>query len=85
MGLRGLNKIEHGEDIRLEGAAELLVGDIANVFVRMLLARIIHKDVEPTEGVDDLLDSGRCKVAVAEVAGDENSAPALALEPGRTG
>ena len=42
-------RIEHREDVGLEGALQLLLGDVGDVLVGMLLAGIVDEDVEPAE------------------------------------
>src|SRR3546814_6605563 len=44
---RGLRHEEHAEDVGLEGAAELLFGDVGDVLVGMLFPGIVDQHVEP--------------------------------------
>ena len=45
-----------GEDVGLEGAEQLLFGNVPNVLVGVLFAGIVDEDIEPSEGIDRLRD-----------------------------
>ncbi len=77
---RRLHHEELREDVGLESAAELRLGDVANVLVGMLLAGIVDEDVEVAERFDHLIDRALAECLAADVAGDEQAAPALALD-----
>ena len=63
---------EHPEDVGLERALQLLLGDVADVLVGMLLAGIVDEDVEPAELVDRPPDRVLAEFLVAEIAGNQD-------------
>src|SRR5438067_9788568 len=75
-----LGQIEHSEDIGLEGASQLLLGDVSDVLVRMLLAGIIDEYIEPAELIDRLADRELADLLVADVAGNRNRPPPFLLD-----
>jgi hypothetical protein len=77
---RRLGHEEHAEDVGLESALQLLLGDVANVLVGMLLASIVDEDVEPAQLIDGLLDGVIAKLSVANVAGNGDRLAALFLD-----
>src|SRR5437764_1356532 len=80
MRRRGLGQIEHTENVGLEGAPQLLLGDVADVLIRMLLAGIVDEDVESAKLIDRLPDSALTELLVANVAGDRDRAATLLLD-----
>jgi hypothetical protein len=75
MGFSRLRQEEHAEDIGLKRPLELFLGDVADVFVGMLLAGIVDEDVETAELVHDLLHRAFAKCLVAEIAGNGDRFP----------
>src|SRR5438067_3809202 len=67
-----LGQIEHSEDIGLEGAPQLLLGDVSDVLVRMLFAGIVDEDIEPAELIDGFADRELTDLLVADVAGNRD-------------
>jgi hypothetical protein len=80
---RGLGQEEHPEDVGLEGAAQLRLGDVGDVLVGMLLAGIVHQHVDPAEFLDHLGNGLVAERLVADIAGDGQRLAALAAnDPG---
>ncbi len=80
MRQRGLDHEEHREDVRLEGALQLLLGDVADVLVGVLLAGVVDEDVQPAKLLDGPPDHVVAMGLRPEVAGDGDGAAALALD-----
>jgi hypothetical protein len=64
----------------LEGAFQLLLGDVPDVGVGVLLGGVVDQDVEAAELVEDLGHRGEAERLVADVAGDGDGAAAFRLD-----
>src|SRR5687768_4447856 len=76
-------RLDHEEiavEIGLEGALQLLLGDLLYLLVIMLLAGVVDEDVEPAELIDRLLHRALAEGLVADVAGNRDRPAALALD-----
>ena len=80
MRKRGLRQEEHPEDVGLECPLQLLFGDVADVFVIMLLARIIDEDVELPELFDRLLHGSLAELLVPDISRDGDGVAAYLLD-----
>ena len=63
----GLDQVELGEDVRLEGALQLLHRDVGNVLVGMLFARGVDQHVDPAPFLDHLFDQRLARFRIAQV------------------
>ena len=80
MRTRGLDHVEHCEDVGLECAFELFDGDVGDVLVGMLLAGVVDQHVEPAPLVDHRLDQALAMPRVAQVASRKQSLAAFPLD-----
>src|SRR3954468_5381712 len=81
LGHRGLGEVEHRDDVRPEDEVDLLGRDVEERLVGHLEGGVVDEDVELAELVDRALHQSEAVVAVADVAGHRDAAPARLLDP----
>jgi hypothetical protein len=79
---RRTRHIKIRKDVRAEGAIELVVGDAVDRVLLMLIRSVVDEDVQPTEGVDGLLNGLATELRIANVAREQETSPPFANHGG---
>src|SRR5687768_1565487 len=79
---RRFRHIEEGEDVRAEGALELLAGDVVKALLWVLLGGVIDQDIKPPERTYGVLHGLLAEALIADIASDRDTAPAFFFHAG---
>src|SRR5688572_30253553 len=76
---RGSSQKEKREDVRAEGAFQLLFGDLQEIVGGMLFGGVVDDDVEAVESSEGLFHDLLAESFFADVAGDQQTFAAFFL------
>ncbi len=77
---RRFREEEHRENVRAKSFLDLRLADLLDRFLRMLLSRVVHENVDLAELVDCLIDRFPAEFFVANVAVDQQTFPAVLFD-----
>lgn len=80
MGQRSLRHVEVAETVRLEGAAELLFGDVLEAILGHLIRGVVNENVKPAQLLYRLPYSCSALIQEAHIALDNEAAPPTILQ-----